>query len=70
MHDQVRQNRVHVFWEEGNKNRSDYFTKYHVIWNHRTMRPIILKPTQNIYLIIKTREMETYEGVLELAFLG
>ena len=68
--DRIRQNRVHIFWEEGNKNLADYVTKHHPICHHRTMRPIYLKPRKNILKTQKTGKQESEEGVLELPILG
>ena len=31
--DRIRQNRFHIFWEEGEKKLTDNFTKNHPIWH-------------------------------------
>ena len=41
--DRVRKKHYHIFWEEEKKNLSDYVTKYHPKWHHRTMRPSYVK---------------------------
>ena len=35
----IRQNNLHIFWEERKKKLADYVTKHHLIWRHRAMRP-------------------------------
>ena len=44
--DWVRQDNFHIFWEAGKKNLTGHFTKNHLFWHHRTMRPRILKAKQ------------------------
>ena len=59
--DRTRENHFHIFWEEGNKNLSDYFTKK-TIWHHRTMRPRYLNPTKTYIENSKDRQNGTGRG--------
>ena len=52
--DRIRQNHLHVFWEEGKKNLAGDVTKHHPKWHHRTMRPRYLKPTKKDIEKLKT----------------
>ena len=38
--DRVNQGQFKVYWERGNKNLADYFTKHHPASHHRRVRPI------------------------------
>ena len=40
--DRVKQGKFHVYWEKGEHNLADYFTKHHPAEHHRTKRPIYL----------------------------
>ena len=42
----IRQNHFQILRKEGNKDLADYVTKNHPIWQHITMIPRYLKPTQ------------------------
>ena len=63
--DIIRERHFHIFWEEGKKNLADYVTKHHPIWNHRTMRPRYVKPTQKDLENSKYRQTGTRRGCAE-----
>ena len=46
--DRIRKNYFHIFWEEGKKNLTDYVTKHHPIWQHRSTRPRYVKAKKKI----------------------
>lgn len=43
LRDRVKQKQFAVYWEPGNKNKADYFSKHHTAAHHRRMRPQYLQ---------------------------
>jgi len=39
LRDRVKQNQFHIYWESGETNFADYYTKHHPITYHRAHRP-------------------------------
>ena len=39
----TRQGQFRIYWERGDTNLADYFTKFHPASHHRRVRPIYLK---------------------------
>ena len=70
VHDKVRQNRFHLFWEAGKNVLADYFTKHHSIWHRREMHLIILKPTMIYIENSKYRINGTMRGCSETSNPG
>ena len=60
--DRIRKNHFHIFWEDGNKNLSDYVTKHHPIWYHIAMRPRYVKTTTKYIENSKYRRTGTGRG--------
>ena len=48
--DRVRRGQFYVYWQKGNTNLADYFTKHHPAKHHQRMRPVYLhSPQTNRY---------------------
>ena len=41
--DRIQQKQFNVYWQPGNTNLADYFTKHHAPSHHKSMRPVYLK---------------------------
>ena len=41
--DRIQQKQFDVYWQPGNKNLADYFSKHHAPFHHKAMRPTYLK---------------------------
>jgi hypothetical protein len=44
LQDRDAQAQFKYYWDKGDGNRADYFTKHHSVAHHRAMRPIYLGP--------------------------
>ena len=68
--DIIRQNHLHIFWEEEKKTLSEYVKKHNLIWHHRAFRPIYVKATKKDKKNQKTGKLGSGDGVPELPILG
>ena len=42
LRDRVNQNQFHLYWNKGDDNLADYFTKQHSAQHHKQMRKILM----------------------------
>ena len=61
--DQQNQNIINVYWDKGQNNNADYFTKHHAPAHHKRMRPIYLHMNHIIQSISNlSTSMKMYEN--------
>jgi hypothetical protein len=61
LRDRVNQNQFHLYWNKGDDNLADYFTKQHSAQHHKKMRKILMA---SCLIGSVTLPFDTREGVL------